>query len=64
VSNECAKMTLKWQNVHNKVPAMICCSETVPYFCEIQKEVPGTNNFVTVFRYPMQYQGTNNNMRE
>lgn len=55
-SNLCAKIALKWQNIHD-VAGSMCCESQVPYYCEIQREIPGTQNFATIHRYPIQYRG-------
>lgn len=51
-SNEAAKMQFKLANINNKTGGCIgMCGEPTIYRLEIQKQVVGTQQFVTVWTY-------------
>ena len=64
-SNECAKFNVRVTNANNVAGGcMGMCAERAHFICEIQKEVPGTNNFVTSVTLPGQFNTADVNMQE
>jgi len=62
-SNEAVKMEIRLQNVNNVTGGCAgMCSEPQNYHLQIQKNVPGTDNFVTCFRHERSFRDRNPNL--
>ena len=64
-SNEVAKFSIRLTNVHNiSGGCMGMCQGREDYICQIQKEVPGTNNFAAAVTVPGQFNTADVNLPE